>query len=140
MWLTGLIEQGTYTDSLPALTEAEYAQLEAGVRKNLQTQLNHRPIHVPKAVNPFSTSPAALHLFERFLQVRMNNGEIPYGYNFSSEDGSSWIEIEVIKVANKDVEIPLVAEVWKMRAVAWVLSLETMGYTMLKVDEEGLNV
>ncbi|KAH6907894.1 hypothetical protein BKA70DRAFT_1104278, partial [Coprinopsis sp. MPI-PUGE-AT-0042] len=102
-------------------------KLRQTIRNELEANIHHNNNVLSDFPHPFETD-EQLAAFEQAFSTAEELGIIPNGYGMlphELEDGM-YPPSEVIKVARKDVDIPLPLEIWFPRAAKWVQGLHLM--------------
>jgi hypothetical protein len=143
MYLLGNLEHGAYPnvrgvhpetsrhyldeDLQAALDANTTGELRQTIREELEANVHHDNDVLASYPHPFETDDQ-LVAFEKAFSTAQELGIIPNGYGMlphELEDGI-YPASEVIKVARKDVDIPLPLDIWFPRAAKWVQALHLM--------------
>lgn len=73
--------------------------------------------------------------FQAAFEAAEEENFIPNGYGMLPEEDEYevWDPHETVTVARKDVTVTLLEEVWKPRAVRWILGLHLLGLVLPQV-------
>ncbi|KAG8923025.1 hypothetical protein FRC02_011448 [Tulasnella sp. 418] len=101
--------------------------LEQMIASNLQRNIRHAPVKVPRHQCPFDSNGLAV-LAELIGEATME-GVIPPGYGL--EEGFHWEPVEYIPLGRrKQLEVQLPEKTWKHRATLWVRAVEIMTHAL----------
>lgn len=134
MFFLNTIQQGFYGEQFLDIPEDEFRKFERELAADLDPQLNHKPIKVPRAVNPFKDIPSGEKLFNRHLDKLAQEAYIPPGWGFFQGENRPWHDDEIVEVQKKQVCVTLPENPWKARAIIWVRSLEILQQELLQLQ------
>jgi hypothetical protein len=98
---------------------------EQKIAHDLQCNIRHAPVRVPRHQNPFDENPAALETFQRVLGEVVQRKLVPEGLDVRPEewDAEGYPEVVTLRAGfysrKKRMEIILPTEIWYPRAVLW---------------------
>ena len=103
--------------------------LDQQVRSDVLGDVHHDAVLVPDSKSPFPSQEAEQVFTESFQQIEGSpSSTIPAGFFLRQSElgGSAYPTAESIRVARKEVDIPLPFEIWYPRAVRWAQALTLM--------------
>lgn len=137
MFLLGELEHGLYPKPSgihPSIAEqcGLGEDMQERIAADITQHIHHDAVPVPDVESPF-TSQNMEDTFNQALDGALQSGVIPSGFSLLPGEwaGAAYPASERIKVARKDVDIPLPFEVWYPRAVRWA-----QGLTILELVQE----
>ena len=100
------------------------------ITTDIQSQLHHKPVPVPKHRNPFA-SETQYQVFNECLAQCLEENIVPLGFNVRPEewDDRGYPSFEIIKSGRqgtKELRIPLPIDDWLPKAELWVRALVLM--------------
>jgi hypothetical protein len=105
---------------------------------DIQENINHKPVKVPRSCSPFTNSAQADILFAALDDIRAA-GLIPEGLGLSqsgwAEDTYPGFEIVTYGRRKKDIVVELPEEIWLPRAIAWGQGLYAMQTLLYQLND-----
>ncbi|KAJ3531850.1 hypothetical protein NMY22_g7983 [Coprinellus aureogranulatus] len=132
MYLLGQLMHGRYPTptNVHSTIKEKYGMVpdpRQALSAHLARNVHHNAVPVPSNGNPFPSDEATT-TFMAALNSVIDSRVIPDGFYLLEDewDGVRYPTSEPIRVARKDVDIPLPFEVWYPRAVMWAQGLRLM--------------
>ncbi|TEB18807.1 hypothetical protein FA13DRAFT_1647973 [Coprinellus micaceus] len=132
MFFLSQLEHGEYPEpsNIHPTTVREYGvgvNTQQRVATDVSQQIHHDAVAVPDADSPF-TSEMATSAFDQALGPALQSGTIPPGFFLLPTEWNAmpYPTSEPIRIARKDVDIPLPFDIWYPRAVRWAQGLTLM--------------
>ncbi|KAG8991844.1 hypothetical protein FRB90_001208 [Tulasnella sp. 427] len=106
------------------------------ILRNQKRQAHKKPKACIESTHPFGGAEAWTAIFWKRFKTLLDERRIPQGYGFYDTEGKPWDEVAAIKVNQQVINITLPKVVWWVRAVHWVLALQTMYQVWESMDAE----
>ncbi|KAF8509535.1 hypothetical protein JB92DRAFT_2729807 [Gautieria morchelliformis] len=134
----------TMPDESDAESDAEeFTTLQRQIGADLQANIKHQAVKVPRHQNPFDRlPPAAEAAFWRVLQELEDTGFQPKNMGVLPEewDDGTYPTPEVLTAGRraKEISVCLPVDVWLPRAVVWARSLHVLNHILFELDDRGM--
>jgi hypothetical protein len=120
----------------------EFTTLQTQISTDLQANIRHQPVKVPRHRSPFEGLPPAVETaFWDGLQEVEDSGFHPDNMGISPEEWDDGIyptqEVLTAGRRAKEISVSLPVNVWLHRAVVWARSLHVLNHILFELDNGG---
>jgi hypothetical protein len=116
----------------------EFGDVQAQITQDLQANINHRPVKVPRARNPFK-SEHIYQLFRRTFDALHKINFIPPHMGLTRDTWPDGIYPDHVDLTFgrrlKQLTVHLPLEIWFARAILWGQALHVMNFVIFQLEE-----